>query len=175
MNANPQTANLGKILVIDDEEAILITLKKILRTAGYEAQTAQTGREGLDLFGQGAWDVVIVDRKMPGMNGEEVAAEMKRLAPAVPIILITGFPGAVTRHDLFHAILGKPFRPPEFLQCLADARRRGSDDRGTASEALPEMSEPAPSGGGAFSLRNSAPEALSSWKILVAKPCLGSA
>ena len=44
---------------------------------------------------------------MPEMNGEETARQMRKLAPAVPIILITGFPDAVREHDLFDAILVK--------------------------------------------------------------------
>ena len=172
MNANPPTANLGRILIIDDETGILITLKKILLTAGYEAETAASGRAGLDLFAQGSWDAVIVDRSMPEMNGEQVAAEIKRLSPPLPIILITGFPGAVTRHELFHAILGKPFRPTALLQCLTDALPRRSEESGdegansTKSDCpaiLPKCGSP----GG-----NRPAEALPSWKTLLKKPCL---
>src|SRR5258707_9377620 len=105
MNTNPQAGSRGKVLVIDDEDAILVMLKRVLEQAGYEVQTAPSGLEGLSLFQQGTWDVVTVDRSMPGLNGEEVAGVIRHLAPSVPIILITGFPGAVTRHELFDAIL----------------------------------------------------------------------
>src|SRR5579871_717143 len=111
MNANSPTANLGKVLVIDDEASILMTLERILRATGYDVQTAQSGREGLEYFGRAAWDLVVLDRSMPDMSGEDVAAEIKRHQPSLPLILITGFPAAVVHRELFHVILGKPFRP----------------------------------------------------------------
>jgi DNA-binding response OmpR family regulator len=121
MNTNPQAATRGRILVIDDEVAILVTMKRFLQSAGYEVQTAASGLEGLSLFQQGTWDVVTVDRSMPEMNGEEVALSIHHLVPEVPVILITGFPGAVTRPELFHAIIGKPFQFAELLRRLENA------------------------------------------------------
>ncbi|MEI9898456.1 MAG: response regulator [Chthoniobacter sp.] len=128
MNTNPETDARVRVLVVDDEAAILFTLKRILEHAGYEVQTASSGREGLIAFQQGGWDLVTLDRSMPEMNGEEVAAEMKRIAPQVPLILITGFPHAVVQPGLFNAILGKPFRPAELWHTFSQilARRRGS-------------------------------------------------
>jgi CheY-like chemotaxis protein len=126
MNANSEPATAGKVLVIDDEPAILTTLTRLLRSGGYKVQTAQSAREGLNLFQREPWDAVTIDRSMPEMSGEEAAGEMKRLAPHVPIILITGFPAAATRRELFHAILGKPFRSAELLQCLAECVRSGN-------------------------------------------------
>ena len=107
-----------KVLVVDDEPAILITLKKILQQAGYEVQTAQSGKEGLDVFRQGHWDLVTLDRSMPEMNGETVAREMRKIAPRVPIILITGFPDAVVRRELFDAVIAKPFLAADLLKCF---------------------------------------------------------
>ena len=124
MNTNPTADARVKVLVVDDETAILLTLKRILEYSGYEVQTASSGREGLNAFQQGQWDLVTLDRSMPEMNGEEVAAEMRRIAPQVPLILITGFPSAVLRPALFDAVLGKPFRSQELLQCFTEALAR---------------------------------------------------
>jgi CheY-like chemotaxis protein len=110
-----------KVLVVDDEEAILFMMARLLRDAACDVTTARSGKEGLSLFQNESWDLVTLDRSMPEMNGEEAAAEMKRLAPAVPIILITGFPTAVTRRELFHAVVGKPFRRDDLLQCVVGA------------------------------------------------------
>ena len=121
MNANSEPANRARILLVDDEPAILITLQKILSQEGYEVQSAQSAREGLRLHGQTAFELAIVDRKMPEMNGEELAAELKRLTPSIPLILITGFPGAVTRRDLFYTVMGKPFRTAELLKSISMA------------------------------------------------------
>jgi DNA-binding response OmpR family regulator len=150
MNPNSETVTRGKVLVIDDELAILITLQRVLRNAGYDVQTAQSPREGLSLFKKEPFDLVTVDRSMPEMNGEALAAEMKRFAPKVPIILITGFPGAATRPELFHAILGKPFRIPELIQSLTSALQGGGEDTGSETNApqqsracLPQQNPPA--------------------------------
>lgn len=121
MNTNSVGETRVKVLVIDDEPAILFTLKRILEHAGYAVTTAQSGFEGLALFQQGPWDwdIVTLDRSMPGMNGEEVAAEFRRLAPALPLVLITGFTTAVVRPELFDQILPKPFRAAELLECMS--------------------------------------------------------
>lgn len=120
MNTNSVADPRGKVLVIDDEPAILFTLKRILEHAGYGVYTAQSGEEGLSAFRKGHWDLVTLDRSMPTMNGEEVAAELRRIAPKVPLVLITGFTTAVVRPELFDTILGKPFRAAELLDCLAN-------------------------------------------------------
>src|SRR5271156_18494 len=105
MNTNSEGDTPARVLVVDDEPTILLMLRKLLQPAGYEVQTAPSGREGLDAFQRGQWDVVTVDRAMPEMEGEEVATKRRNIAPRVPIILITGFPGAVIRPELFDAIL----------------------------------------------------------------------
>src|ERR1700686_4751661 len=110
MNTDSEGNAQARVLAVDNEPAILFVLKRILQPAGYQVQTAQSGREGLNAFHQGKWDLITVDRSMPEMNGEEVAREMRKLAPKVPIILITGFPDAVVRRELFDAVLAKPFR-----------------------------------------------------------------
>lgn len=119
MNTNSHEKTRVKVLVIDDEPAILFTLKRILEHSGYEVGTAPSGREGLSAFQEGHWDLVTLDRSMPDMNGEDVATELRRLSPQTPLILITGFPAAVVRPQLFDAILPKPFRPAELLERLA--------------------------------------------------------
>ena len=126
MNTNSQGDARVRVLVVDDEPTILMMLKRILQPTGYEVQTAQSGHEALSAFQQGEWDLVTLDRSMPEMNGEETATQMRTIAPAVPIILITGFPNAVTRPELFDAVLAKPFRSVELLECVAQALAKRS-------------------------------------------------
>jgi two-component system response regulator MprA len=121
MNTNSEGDNHPKVLVIDDEPAILFTLKRILEYAGYTVTTAQSGREGMSAFQQGQWDLVTLDRSMPDMNGELVATELRKIAPSIPLVLITGFPHAVVRPELFDAILPKPFRAAELVERLSQA------------------------------------------------------
>lgn len=67
------------------------------------------------MFQQGSWDLVITDRAMPGMGGEELAKELRKIWPAVPLMLITGSLTSDTRIDLFDEILQKPFKRTDLL------------------------------------------------------------
>ncbi|MGO9305761.1 MAG: response regulator [Candidatus Korobacteraceae bacterium] len=78
------------VLCVDDEDAIRGLLEAILEQVGYNALVASSGREALRLAAQHRADAVILDYAMPDMNGGEVAREMKRLRPDVPIILFSG-------------------------------------------------------------------------------------
>jgi CheY-like chemotaxis protein len=79
------------ILCIDDEPTGLKVRKMLLQTVGYEVLTASSGLEGLKLFAANPIRAVIVDYSMPGMNGGEVAAEIKRLNPAVKIMMLSAY------------------------------------------------------------------------------------
>jgi CheY-like chemotaxis protein len=79
------------ILCIDDEPTGLMVRKILLQRQGYEVLTALSGPEGLELFVDNPVDAVVMDYAMPGMNGDQVAAEMKRLKPSVKILLYSAY------------------------------------------------------------------------------------
>ena len=112
-------SGLRKVLLVDDEAGILDLFGMILRNAGYSVRTAFNGAAGLRLFESAAWDLVITDRKMPEMDGERLAQEIKDIAPKTPLILITGF-GAEPRPGLFEAVLRKPFSKAALLDVVED-------------------------------------------------------
>ena len=78
------------LLCIDDNQSCLNIHKIILEGLGYVVLTASSGREGLEVFASNAIDAVILDYQMPDMNGEMVAAEMKKMNPPVPILMLSG-------------------------------------------------------------------------------------
>src|SRR5271156_3334313 len=80
----------SKILCIDDQWNGLISRKMLLEKNGYEVLEASGGDEGLKLFRKHPVDAVVLDYQMPGMNGDVVAAKMKRLRSDVPIMLLSG-------------------------------------------------------------------------------------
>jgi len=84
-----QAVNGGLVLCIDDDPAILECEKRFLEAFGYKVLTAPSGGKGLELASIHSVDVVIVDYCMPGMNGHEVAIEIKRLRPHAPIIMLS--------------------------------------------------------------------------------------
>jgi DNA-binding response OmpR family regulator len=108
-----------RILLVEDDAAICYFLERVLRKTGYIVGVAGDGSSGLHLFRRQPWDLVITDRIMPRMNGETLASAIKTEAPAVPIVLITGFPRLVKRPELFDAVFGKPFSMPELLAGIA--------------------------------------------------------
>jgi signal transduction histidine kinase len=78
------------ILCIDDEASGLLPRKLLLESAGYKVIEARSGLEGIGLFKSESVDVVLLDYWMSGMKGTEVAAELKRVNPAIPIIVLSG-------------------------------------------------------------------------------------
>ncbi len=79
------------ILCIDDNEHGLIARRHILEERGYDVVTARDGREGLEKFRGEKVDLAIVDYLMPGMNGQEVIQQLRKAAPKLPIILLSGY------------------------------------------------------------------------------------
>ena len=79
-----------RLMLVDDEVRFLSTAKKLLFKMGYEALTAGSGEEALDILRANPVHVVILDIKMPGMDGIETLKAIKREFPLVEVILLTG-------------------------------------------------------------------------------------
>jgi CheY-like chemotaxis protein len=79
------------ILCIDDEPQGLQIRQMMLQSRGYEVLTALGGREGLEVFARHPVSAVILDYAMPGMDGGELAAELKRLKPEVKILMLSAY------------------------------------------------------------------------------------
>src|SRR3954471_14667824 len=102
-----------RILAIDDEPAILEILAAHLSEEGHGVSTARDGAEGLTHFRGGNWDVVLTDRLVPKMGGEELAAAIKTLNPKTPVIMVSGAldPSDGVRHPIPNVdwMIRKPF------------------------------------------------------------------
>ncbi|MDP6505400.1 MAG: response regulator [Planctomycetota bacterium] len=79
------------VLIVDDEQPIRDIIAQLLTLDGHTSETAADGLEGLDLFHPGRFDVILTDRGMPGMNGDQLAASIRRVDPNQPILMLTGF------------------------------------------------------------------------------------
>ena len=105
--------NRFNILVIDDEEQMLDSLKLTLQQTGYQVSTAKTGAEGLALFEGGDFDLVLADLQLPDTEGLEVLRKIKDKQPSIEVIIISGY-GSVnkaveaTKAGAFHFV-EKPF------------------------------------------------------------------
>ncbi len=79
-----------KVLLVDDEEDFAEMLSLRLKELGEKVTVAYSGREGLDTLAKTSIDVVILDIKMPGMDGIETLREIKKQYPIIEVILLTG-------------------------------------------------------------------------------------
>jgi CheY-like chemotaxis protein len=82
------------VLCVDDNPSLLSLLRITLEGEGYSVLTATSGQAALKTFAAQAVDAVVLDYEMPGMNGAQVAREMKRIKPQVPKVMFTSNSGA---------------------------------------------------------------------------------
>jgi len=81
----------ARVLVVDDEQPVRVTLKEVLSREGYEVLTASSGQEALQVMGDTAIDLVMVDLKMEGMDGLRLMGEIKQQWPETVLIILTGY------------------------------------------------------------------------------------
>lgn len=124
------------MLIVDDNALLLMLLSQTLQGAGYEVGVASDGDEGLQKFRNGSWDAVVTDCEMPKMNGEQMAAEIKRLSPQTPVILGTGGLSKVKNPDLFDEIFTKPYKGAEIRDALAALLDAGNIETPAEVEGL---------------------------------------
>jgi len=116
---------MSRILLIEDEEAIRRVLKKILleEDASNDVHEAADGKQAIALFGDGAWDLVFCDIKMPHMDGVEVLEKMMAINPEIPVIMISGHGDINTAVDcLKKGAFDYLPKPPDLNRLLSTVR-----------------------------------------------------
>ncbi len=81
----------GMIHIIDDEPIIHEVLKELLTSEGFEIEISASGEEGLQKHTSHAFDLILLDLLMPGMNGMDVLNELKKIDPYAVVIIITAY------------------------------------------------------------------------------------
>lgn len=124
--ARPTTAaSRPRVLVVDDESSIRDLLAKTLALAEYDVDVAPDGRSAVERMRMYPYDLLIVDLKMPGMDGLAVIREAKRYKSDLPVIIITGFSTEASAIEAVNlgvaGYLTKPFRVPQVLAAAAKA------------------------------------------------------
>jgi CheY-like chemotaxis protein len=107
-----------RILVVDDEAMVLDAVRITLNHYGYEVETASGGAEALEKLQEATFDLVVTDLKMPSMTGDELAREIKKRQPGLPIVLLTGHSPEVRPPDV-DTILMKPFSTVDLWTTVA--------------------------------------------------------
>ena len=106
------------VLVVDDEVAVRDLVQAILRHVGHLVETAAGGTEALTKIDALQFDLVFTDLIMPGMKGDELAREIKKRKPNLPIVLLTGHTPDVVSAD-FSMVMGKPFTRDQLCQTIS--------------------------------------------------------
>lgn len=91
------------VLVVDDDERVGRMLVRIVGGLGCRARQAQDGRRGLELVAEEAPDLILLDLRMPDMNGPQFLEKLRKDHPVLPVIIVTGYPdgelmAAASRH-----------------------------------------------------------------------------
>ena len=109
---------MSAILVIDDEKGILQLIRQALTRFGYHVDTAGDGREGIQKFDDGNYDIVITDIRMPGIDGNGVAAHIRKSnRQSIPVIAISGTPWELEAKN-FDMVLPKPFPLKNLIESI---------------------------------------------------------
>jgi DNA-binding NtrC family response regulator len=117
-----------RVLLVDDDAGIRSVVGRWLQGDGHYVETADDGLQGRERFKAGTWDVVITDRIMPRLNGDELGTAIKEINPAIPVILLTGSPDhpPVVPGDgsPFDIIVSKPFKYETIRTAIASLQLR---------------------------------------------------
>jgi PAS domain S-box-containing protein len=112
-----------RILVVEDDLQVQELLAATLRADGHTVQMACHGIEGLKCFLDGTFDLILTDKSMPGMSGDQLATAIKQIAPKMPIILLTGFGQFLNAEDYpdVNVLAPKPISIVALREAMATA------------------------------------------------------
>jgi DNA-binding NtrC family response regulator len=116
---------LSSILIIDDDDQLRKSFEKLLKEEDYTVICAPSGEAGLERINENRPDVVVLDMRLPGMNGLEVFKTINRIDPKLPVIIMTAYGTTetaieATKFGAFDYIL-KPFDIPDMLNTIKKA------------------------------------------------------
>lgn len=119
---------MSKVLIVDDEPRILLLLQSLLKSNGYEVETANEGAAAIAAVNRGGIDITVTDLRMAPMDGMQLFHELKKLRPAMPVILLTAYASVETaieamKEGMFD-YLTKPFKVDDILACLKRAEEK---------------------------------------------------
>ena len=139
-----------RVLIVDDEENIRRMMRLTLEAAGYEVGEAPNGQQGLDAYADGSsWDVVLLDQRMPGMDGLEVLRRLDERDAAAQVIMVTAYASVELAVDAMKIgatdFVRKPMTPEILRNAVAaavsksDKRRAEPAGEGDARIARPQI------------------------------------
>lgn len=135
----------GRILIVDDEENIRRVTRLTLEAAGYEIGEAGDGNRGLEAFGDGStWDAVLLDQRMPGMDGLETLRHIRERAPTARVIMSTAYASIELAVDAMKLgatdFVRKPMTPEILRNAIAAALSKSPRMAATSDSTTQEVS-----------------------------------
>jgi DNA-binding response OmpR family regulator len=131
-----------RIIVVDDDEAVLGTIARILELEGYRVETARTGREAIEKSQLGSYHLAIIDIRLPDMDGTELLTAMRDKTPTTPRmikIMLTGYVSAGDRTETVRrnadGYLVKPIEVDDLLRTIKNHLEKQEDAAHRASDA----------------------------------------
>ena len=119
---------MANILIVDDEPRIVLLLQSLLKANGYAVQTARDGASALEIVRKGGIDITVTDLRMTPMDGMALFGEIRKIAPDMPVILLTAYASVETAIDAMKSgifdYLTKPFKVNDMLACLKRAEEK---------------------------------------------------
>ncbi|MBR1922081.1 MAG: sigma-54-dependent Fis family transcriptional regulator [Kiritimatiellae bacterium] len=129
---------MSKILIVDDEPRILLLLQSLLKANGYDVETARDGNAALDAVRKGGVDIAVTDLRMTPMDGMMLFREIRAIAPAMPVILLTAYASVETAIEAMKSgifdYLTKPFKVDDMIACLKRAEEQIAKAATTAAQ-----------------------------------------
>ena len=114
-----------RVLVVDDEEVVRLSYRRVLSNGSFTVMAAGNGNEALDLMDGGRFDVVLLDMRMPGMDGMEVLRAIKQRWPQSEVVVVTGYPSIETAKEAVklgaYDYLAKPVVPEAVIRATTGA------------------------------------------------------
>lgn len=114
-----------RILLVEDDTTIVIPFQFMLESEGYHVDTVSTGRQAIENIGKNEYQVVVIDMKLPDMQGIEVAREIRNKTDEINLVIMTGYPNLVDSIEALDIgiseILLKPINADEFLRTVEEA------------------------------------------------------
>ncbi len=136
-----------KLLIIDDEPHIRRMMRLTLEAAGYQADEAADGQSGVHLFGDGTgYDAVLLDQKMPGLDGLATLEQIKERAPGACVLMVTAFASVELAVDAMRLgatdFLRKPMTPETLRGAVAAALAGRKSARSSGQSGAPRTAGP---------------------------------
>lgn len=127
---HPRAAELAgrHVLIVDDDDQVRLVLGRFLKAMGVEADTAAGGAEAIKLLDRTRYDALLLDLDMPGVTGLDVILHVARVAPTMPVVVVTGTYEA-ERIEGAMAVLAKPIDSLSLGTALADAIRAAAAEQ----------------------------------------------